>query len=280
MIWASMHETRDANRSCHVVLLAGSRPGPDPLLVGSGVSSKALLPVAGKPMLAHVLDALGKHSAIKGIMVLAQDTAALSSSVQIAPDWTVPISWKTSGEGISRSIALAIEEGVPWPILVTTADNVLLTPSMIDGFLDGAIGADVAVGMVERRVLHARYPQNRRTWLKFRAGWWSGANLFWLGSAKVMPLLALWASVEADRKKGMRIVGAFGPLLLTGVLLRLLTIHRAMHIISRRFGLTAQVVPMRDPEACIDVDKPTDLVLAEEILAYRSGEHIPFRPRD
>ena len=40
------------------IILAGSRPGPDPLLTGSGVSTKALLPIAGQAMLVHVVKAL------------------------------------------------------------------------------------------------------------------------------------------------------------------------------------------------------------------------------
>src|SRR3546814_7172682 len=93
-----------------------------------------------------------------------------------------------------------------YPLLVTTADNVLLDHSIIDSFLDGVDDADLAVAMVERRVLLSRYPQSRRTWLKFRQGWWSGANLFWLANDNVKPLLNLWRGVEQDRKKGMKIV--------------------------------------------------------------------------
>ena len=40
------------------LVLAGSRPGGDPLLASSGLTSKALLPIAGVPMLARVLAAL------------------------------------------------------------------------------------------------------------------------------------------------------------------------------------------------------------------------------
>src|SRR3546814_13030352 len=93
-----------------------------------------------------------------------------------------------------------------YPLLVTTADNVLLDHSIIDSFLDGVDDADLAVAMVERRVLLSRYPQSRRTWLKFRQGWWSGANIFWLANDNVKPLLNLWRGVEQDRKKGMKIV--------------------------------------------------------------------------
>jgi GTP:adenosylcobinamide-phosphate guanylyltransferase len=265
-----MHDSRRTDKYCQAIVLAGARPGSDPLLDGTGVVSKALLPVSGKPMLAHVLEALQRHPAISEIIVLAQDAESFGSDPRFATgNSAVPISFRTSGAGISRSITELIAQGTEWPILITTADNVLLTPSMIDEFLGGADGSDITVAMVERRTLVARYPHNRRTWLKFRGGWWSGANLFWLGGDKVVPLLSLWASIEADRKKGARIIGAFGPLLLAGALLRVLTIHQAMAIVSRRFGLTARVVPLSEAEACIDVDKPSDLALAEEILAGR-----------
>src|SRR3546814_14077244 len=41
---------------------------------------------------------------------------------------------------------------------------------MIALFLTGAADSDVAVAMVERAVLLARYPESQRTWLKFRGG--------------------------------------------------------------------------------------------------------------
>src|SRR3546814_7336402 len=91
---------------------------------------------------------------------------------------------------------------------------------------------------------------------KFRQGCWAGANLFWLANDNVKPLLNLWRGVEQDRKKGMKIVAAFGPLLLAGALLRLLTIQQAVLLAGRRFGVKAHIIPMPPPEACIDVDKP------------------------
>ncbi|AUW57682.1 4-diphosphocytidyl-2C-methyl-D-erythritol synthase [Sphingobium sp. SCG-1] len=253
------------------IVLAGSRPGVDPLLDGSGVSTKALLPVAGRPMLAHVLGALVGHGAVGRVVVLAQDIEALSNDPALAAFVADPaVSFARSGAGISRSVIAEIDGGAAFPILLTTADNVLLTGAMIDAFVFGARGSDIAVGLVERQVLLARYPESRRTWLKFRRGWWSGANLFWIGSEKARPLLERWHAVEQDRKKGMKIVGAFGPLLLIGALLRLLTIQQAVARLGRRLGVNARVVAMPQAEACIDVDKPSDLTMAEAILAARA----------
>src|SRR3546814_2208406 len=70
----------------------------------------------------------------------------------------------------------------------------------------------------------------------------SGANLFWLANDNIKPLLNLWRGVEQDRKKGMKIVAAFGPLLLAGALLRLLTIQQAVLLAGRRFGVKAHII--------------------------------------
>ena len=84
-----------------------------------------------------------------------------------------------------------------------------------------------------------------------------------------MPLLTVWRSIEQDRKRRFRVVGAFGPLLLMAALLRLLTIRQAFARIGRRYGLLARPVVLPFAEACIDVDKPEDHALATLILERR-----------
>ncbi|MBB4641114.1 NTP transferase domain-containing protein [Rhizorhapis suberifaciens] len=258
-----------ATKGICAIVLAGSRPGRDPMADAAGVPLKALVPVAGETMLSRVARTLLTHREIGGVLILAQDTELLSRSSGDALWQADPrVQFIASGSGISSSLAAALGKDA-YPALVTTADNVLLTHAMIDSFIEGATKADVAVGMVERRVLLDRYPASRRTWLKFRKGWWSGANLFWFANDKVQPLLSLWQSVEQDRKKGMKIVGAFGPMLLLGAAFRVLTIHRAAAMAGRRLGLNARIVSMPQPEACIDIDKPADLAMAEAILHQR-----------
>ena len=69
----------------------------------------------------------------------------------------------------------------------------------------------------------------------------------------------------------MKIVGAFGPILLLAALLRLIDIHSFASRVSARFGVTGKVVPMKFAEACIDADKPSDIALIEKILAARQA---------
>ncbi|MBA4753871.1 MAG: 4-diphosphocytidyl-2C-methyl-D-erythritol synthase [Sphingobium sp.] len=253
------------------ILLAGSRPTPDPLAVAAGVAIKPLAPVAGEPMINHPARALLAHPAVGQVVILTQSSAPFAADPATAWLTTHPqVRFEQSGAGIASSLLALLERGdVPFPILLTTADHVLLDSAMLDQFTQEAAGADIAVAMVERRILLARYPGSRRTWLKFRDGWWSGANIFWFGSDRARSIIALWQEVEQDRKKGWKIVSAFGPVALIGTLLRLLTLRGGIARIGRRFGLTARLVAMEKAEACIDADKPDDVVLIERIVAAR-----------
>ena len=255
------------------IILAGSRPGRDPLAAAAGVPTKALVPIAGRPMVDHVTRTLLSHPRIGTIVLMAQQPEMLAQDPQTA--WLAReerIVLSPSGGGISQSL-LDWTGANPsaFPLLVTTADNVLLTGEMIDAFIAGVAEADIAAAMVERRVLMRAYPDSRRTWLRFRGGAWSGANLFWLGSPRAARVLEKWREIEQDRKKGWKIVLAFGPVLLLAAALRLLTVHRAIARAGRILGVRARIVPMPIAEACIDADKPEDIVLIERIIAKRAS---------
>ena len=121
--------------------------------------------------------------------------------------------------------------------------------------------------MVERGKLMQRLPQSQRTWLKFRGGAYSGANLFLLRSPAVRPAIALWRSVEQDRKKGARLLLALGPLTLLGALLRLRSLQQTLDRARPQAGPEAcKQCDMGDPLAAVDVDKDADLQLVEQIL--------------
>jgi GTP:adenosylcobinamide-phosphate guanylyltransferase len=257
--------------SVTAILLAGARPIPDPLAIAAGVPVKPLAPVGGEPMINRPARTLLDHPAIGRLIVLTQRPDVFAADPATA--WLADhprVRFERGGQGIAASLLALMAAGdLPFPLLLTTADHVLLDGRMLDQFVGEAQGADIAVAMVERKTLLARYPESRRTWLKFRDGWWSGANIFWFGSAKARPVIALWQEVEQDRKKGWKIVSAFGPFALIGALLRILTLRGGIARMGRRFGLIARLVAMNSAEACIDADKPADVTLIEAILAGR-----------
>lgn len=252
--------------SVTALLLAGRRPGVDPLGAAYGVADKVLIPIAGEAMLSRVARTLTAHPRIGKVIVVAQEPDALIQDADTR--WMAghpKIATLSGPSSVSAAVeaALAQEGG---PLFVTTADNVLLSSAMIDHFIASAQAHDVAAGAVERQILLMRYPQSQRTWLKFKSGWWSGANLFWFSGPKAKPLLELWRGIEQDRKKGWKVIASFGPALLLGAALRLITGPDAVARAGRKLGLDAVLVPMPQAEACIDVDKVSDVEQVEAIL--------------
>jgi GTP:adenosylcobinamide-phosphate guanylyltransferase len=252
------------------ILLAGERPGEDGFARSRGVRAKALIPVAGEPMVARVARALLAAPSVARILVLAQMPERLKGE---APAWMAAeprIGWAASGDGIAASLdAVAGGAAALWPLLVTTADHVLLTPEMVEVFIAEAGGADLAFAMVERRIVEAAWPDTKRTWLKARGGQYSGANLFALANEQAGRALDLWAGIERDRKKAWRLLAFLGPSILIGALTRTLTLQGAATRIGRKLGFGAKAVILPFAEAAIDVDKPQDLELVERILAGR-----------
>lgn len=249
------------------VVLAGSRPGRDPFAEQFGTDLKPLIPVAGEPMVRRPVRALLATDDIGKIIILSQSPKRIAA---VLPD-DRRIEVRESGGTIAATIEdLMLDRTTKYPLLVTTADHALLDTQMIEEFRTAAGGVDLAIGVVERRPLLERLPQTKRTWLAFRGGAYSGANLFALGSVKALAAIELWRSVEQDRKKGWRVLAALGPALLFGAVLRLRTLKRSVEAVAGRLGMTARAVVLSNPLAAVDVDKPVDHALVEAILAGKA----------
>lgn len=255
------------------IILAGQRPGPDPVAQAFGQHYKALVPVCGASMLERVLCTLLEIPAIGRVLILAQSpTALLEGSLRWATQHP-RVRVADSVGGISESIAaVAGSSAAPWPVLVTTADHPLLSRPMVETFLAGSGSSDVAVAAVERRTVLARYPDSRRTWLKFRDGAYSGANLFALRNGRTRPALGLWMRAEQDRKQALRLFWHFGPLLALRAITRTIGFGDALRRAGVNLGVSASLVPLDFAEAAIDVDKLDDHRLVEAILAGTETE--------
>lgn len=249
------------------IVLAGQRPGPDIFAGHFGLAHKALIPLRGEPMITHVIRTLHKSPHVGKIIILSQETEHLRAATEAAGG-AILVSGQSS---ISKSIKAQVDAlGFSSPLFVTTADHPLLTLEMIDEFLTQADG-DVAIAMVERKTMLGQFPDAKRTWLRFSDGAWSGANLFALMSLKSVFALDLWADAEQDRKKAWRLFLHFGLRLASRALTRTIGLRRALDLAGKRLGLEARLVAMSDPVAAIDVDKLSDHMLAEKILAEREA---------
>ena len=254
------------------IVLAGNRPGENGFAESHGVSAKALIRVGGEPMLGRVLKTLLAAPSVGRIVVLAQEPEALLAGEL---DWAMQeprIGTAKAGEGISLSIAeIAGGAAAPWPVLVTTADHALLRPEMVEAFIAGSSDVDSAFAVVERAIVEQAYPETRRTWLKFSDGHYSGANLVALATPRAQEPLRFWARAEKDRKKALKILWFFGPMVFLRAFTRTISIDGAVAKVGRNLSIHLRAVRLPFAEAAIDVDKQADLELVEQILQEKAA---------
>ena len=250
------------------ILLAGSRPGGDALARAQGVALKAQIPVAGLPMITRVAEILLACPAIDRIVVLTQEPDEVRAMLPPSRRIDLHPSRGTIAETVRH---FTTSDLAPWPLFVTTADHALLGEATVSGFLSQVgEGEDIAVGMVSRSVVRARFPANERTWLHFGDGAYTGANLFALTGPPALGALAFWAEVEQDRKKGWRLVAKVGPWLLLRALMRRVTLQGALDEAGAKLGVRIRAIALDDPLAAVDVDKSGDLELATAVLEGRA----------
>jgi len=249
------------------IVLAGSRPGRDAFAESLGTDLKALIRVGGEPMVRRPVRALLESEQIAKIFVLSQVPERIAAVLPDDPRVAVRTSQGTIAETM---LGLLDDPAVQWPLLVTTGDHALLDAAMVDEFARETTGADIAIGLVERANLLRRLPGTQRTWLKFRGGAYTGANLFALKSPAVRPAIELWRSVEQDRKRAWRVMSLLGPVVLLCVVLRLVSLDEVLAQLGGRLRLSLKAVRLSNPLAGVDVDKPADHILVEAVLAGKS----------
>jgi len=253
------------------LVLAAGRGPDDPMARAFGVSHKCLVEVGGMPMLARVLATLRAHPAITRIAVSIEDQALVEQAIGPLPDEVFVIPSKSSA---ATSAAAVLESAaLEHPVLLTTADHVLLQPAMLDHFFaqSTVFPADLTVALARAETILAAYPDTRRTFLRFGPDRVSGCNLFGLMTPRALQAITFWQAVERNRKRPWRLVAAFGAAPLIRYGLGRLDLETAFRLGSQRLGLAARAVIMPFAEAAIDVDKPDDKALCEVILQARSG---------
>jgi len=252
------------------VILAGERPGGSAFSQELGLPASVLVDVAGQSALARVIAALGASEHVQGGILCGPSPDIYREHAQFREilDGTA-FEWMAPQPGPSASAAEAIRKTGRFPVLLTAGDHALLTPDLVDDFCSrsSAVQADVVVGLVPYDLVHAAFPDSRRTVLKFSDGRFCGSNLFAILNKSGEAAPAFWSRLEADRKRPWRMARRIGPLLLLRYMLGWLTLRAAMDTLSSAMGCRVAYLPIENPRAAVDVDSVADRDLAVRILS-------------
>lgn len=252
------------------LILAAQREGRiDPLAAAHGITHKCMVPVAGMPLIEHVVHTLATCPDIGEVLISIENPAVIDEIPAVRPYLkSGRVRIVRSRDNLADSVADAAKEA-QMPLLITTADNVLLTHAMIRELVAGAADADVALGLALREAVLAAHPEGQRRFYEFNDGAFSNCNLYWLGNADALKAIEVFRTGGQFVKYPGRILKALGLINLVCFIFGVGSAAGALRRISRRLGLTVKSVTMSDGAAAIDVDNVRSHGIAEGILLER-----------
>jgi GTP:adenosylcobinamide-phosphate guanylyltransferase len=255
------------------VVLAGERPGGSKFSRELGLPASVLVDVAGKSALQRVIEALESAQMVSGGLLCGpapevyRDTPAFEKLLA-----DTSFRWMPPETGPSASAIAAVKAIGVYPQLLTAGDHALLTPKLVDGFCRQAAarGGDMVVGLAPYAIVHAAFPQSKRTLQRYRDGDFCGTNLYAVLTPAGLAALNFWRNVEAQRKRPWKIAQKLGIGFLLRYLLRRVSLQEAFRRLSVISGCQVSYVLIDSPRAAVDVDSLADRDLAEEILRIES----------
>jgi len=246
----------------NAVVLAGG--GPDGVsALEPGAPNKAFVRIAGTPLVARALGALRATPRVARIVVVAPPQvagdAALAAADEVRPD----------GPRMLDSLISGLAGFPPDDlVLVAASDLPVLSVAAVDEFLDAlpTRDLDVAYAILERTLHLARYPQVPHTWARLRDGAYCGGGLVALRPRVLARLGAVLDALGAARKSPLRLAALFGWDVLARLLLGTLRLSDAERRASALLGAPAGAIRSTHPEIAVNVDRPSDVALANELL--------------
>jgi CTP:molybdopterin cytidylyltransferase MocA len=267
------------------LVLAGRRAGGDDAFDTPGLSHKALLPVAGMPMLERVVRTIEESGVASSVSVSTDDPRLIWATpylADLAEEQVGYLHHHRSGTSPAASVAdfcTIVSHGEP--VFVTTADHPLLTPEIVRYFYEraNAMPVDFVVGMVPASVYRERFPDQQRTFIRLRGEKYSGANLFLLRTPRAVEVPRFWTRAEQYRKTPWKLVSQFGYSNLGAFLLGRLDLAEALDRASDVIGVEIRAVELPFAEAALDVDKLEDRLAVEAVFAEKEGpDFSPLTP--
>jgi len=246
----------------YAIVTAGGIPKPDePLYEYTQGKSKALLEIAGKPMVQWVLDAVGASDKVEQVVI-----------VGLGPDSGVscqkPLTYIPNQGSMLDNVRTSIDKVVELNpeaelILMVSSDIPALTTEMVDWAIETAQETedDMYYNLITKEVMEARFPGSKRSFIKFKDAEICGGDMNLVRASAASGNDELWEQLIAARKNVFKQAALFGFSTLILLLTRQLSIHDAAPRVSKQIGIRGRAIFCPYAELAMDVDKPNQFEL-------------------
>src|SRR5215208_974045 len=269
------------------IITAGGIPRPeDPLYSYSHGDSKALIDIAGKPMIQWVLDALGEARNVDNVIVIG--LSAKSGLICKKPVHYISNQGRMLANivaGVKKSLELNKKTNY---VLVVSSDIPTLKPEMVDWLVETSMQTkdDLYYGVCSREVMEKRFPDSRRTYTKLKGIELCGADINITHVRMATEHLDMWESLIGSRKTPLKQASIIGLDTFFQVLTRRITLDGLVTKVCKRIGIAGRAIQWPYAEPCMDVDKPhllellrTDLVREQRKTAVKARKAAPKTTR-
>jgi molybdopterin-guanine dinucleotide biosynthesis protein A len=249
------------------VVLAGGHEGPDdPLYALCGDKPKSLLKIAGKPMVQWTLDALSQSRSIDHVVLIGlegQTGFTCKKPLTILPDKGTLIENIVQGASFLQTL-----HPQQTHMITLSADIPAVTTDIVDQMIEtfNQYDVDICYSVVSREVMEKRFPESKRTYIKFKDVEVCGGDLNYLRKETALNPQGLWNELIRTRKNPLRqaaIIG-FGTLLL--ILTKQIDLEATVGRVCRRLGIKGKAIRSPFAELGMDVDKPFQFEMVERDL--------------
>lgn len=247
----------------NAIVLAGA-PNKGALRQISPAQYEAEIEIAGRPMLDYVVLALERVQSINQIVIVGYESMLSTNGFN-----GKHLMFVKPGPSVIESLenginALTSRE----PVLILTSDIPLITKEALEDFLNRCHrqSGDIYYSFVPKTINDQKYPGVQRTYVRLKEGTFTGGNLVLLSPEIIRDKLTTLTKAAALRKKPLKLCRMLGWWYLCKLIFGILTIKEIEGRVAEVLGIKAVGIVSPYPEVGIDVDKPSDLKLAREVL--------------
>lgn len=250
-----------------IIIPAGGIPRPNhPIYKYTQGKPKALLDVAGKPMIQWVLDAVSEAKSVGHVAVVGVEGSvdlSCKKPMSVLPNQNNMV--ENLRAGVRRILELNPSAEY---VMTCTSDIPLVTPEAFDWIVEHAQKSrhEFYLTMITKEAMMTRYPGSKRRTDRFTDVEVRGADI-----TVVKPRIILQGGI-ADTLKQLRhntwkqlVFIGFDTLLL--IRLRRLDLAGFAKRLAQKHGLDWSPLVCPYPEIAMDVDFPNELELARRVLS-------------
>ena len=250
------------------VVLAGGG-GSEPIGRARGISNKALVKVAGQPVIATVVTALGQAELVDSLVVVTDNDSPVAEAVPS----DIPVTAVEGSNFLDTVMAGFAHFHQRDRVLVVTSDLPLLTPEAIDHFVAASLdsGAELCYSIVKADLLEEIDPGGARVAVRLRDGEYSGGNLALLSRGFIEREGARLNQAFVGRKSPVRLARMLGLSFIVRMLLGVLTVEDAVKRACQLLHCEAAAIVSPYPEVGFDLDRPEQIAAAEAFIRHRAG---------